>query len=158
MVVVRIINGGSCEACVQLITNIGTIRYTPSPLWSRNICWFWIHITCININEWSFMINRFHKNWMGSSTREFILRYLPIFPPQQTLNGTFSCISVRHSTHFFIIEAQLSHATMWLQGRNKTDAVFSEHTKQSSIYNERILSWKDKMIIQSIWRYIPRTS
>ena len=73
------------------------------------------------------------------------MRYLPIFPPQQTLNGTFSCISVRHSTHFFIIDAQLSHATIWLQGRNKTDAVFSEHTKQSSIYNKRIFTRKAKL-------------
>ena len=63
--------------------------------------------------------------------------HLPIFPPQHTLKGTFCSIGVLQSTHFFMTLAQFSQAIIMLHGLNNTEALFSEQTRQSSIWNER---------------------
>ena len=48
--------------------------------------------------------------------------------------STFSTMGALHSRHFFMREAQLAHATRWLQGRNSTGAsVCCEHTRHSTI-------------------------
>ena len=56
----------------------------------------------------------------------------PIFPPQQTWKGIACSMGDLHSTHFFMMEAQLSQATMCRQGLNSIEAAASEQTRQSS--------------------------
>ena len=63
----------------------------------------------------------------------------------------------RHSTHFFIMAAQLSQATIWLQGLNKTEAVLSEHTRQSSIWKTLVLRepkghWEKLLLLRTFLR------
>ena len=50
------------------------------------------------------------------------------------LNGMDSVMAVLHSTHFFMMGAQFSQATMWLHGLKSTLAGASEQTRQSSIW------------------------
>lgn len=73
---------------------------------------------------------------LGSSSTSLCTSVIVPKPPQQTAFGTSKSIWALQRTHFFMIWEQLSHAIMWPQGLNKTDAFLSEHTRHSSICKE----------------------
>lgn len=81
---------------------------------------------------------RICASFLCSSTLCETFAIVPV-DPQQTLNGIICSMAVRHWTHFFIIGAQWSQATMCPQGLKKIEALRSEQTRHSSIWKVKWL-------------------
>lgn len=64
------------------------------------------------------------------------------FCPQQTRKGIICSMADRHWTHFFMMGAQWSQATMWPQGLKKIEALRSEQTMHSSIWGKFEIDFK----------------